>query len=106
MGPMLRASQFKSRKLVNKAQLLMTRRAPFMPFTTERHEIQNQIKLEAFEKQCEDGVMFVAEQAVPSWRKSIKTNVESQKGIVKNMRGLRVRAVNGADEPGFPTHFR
>jgi hypothetical protein len=106
MGPMRRAAEFKVRKLTNKAQLLMKRTNPFLPFTKERHEIENKIKFMAFEKQCEDGVMFVAEAAVPSWRKSIKTNVESQNGLIRNMRGLRVRAVNGTDEPGFPTHFR
>lgn len=84
----------------------MDRKIPFIPKTAERHIIENKVKLQEFEKQHEDGVLFVAEKALPPWRRTIKKNLERNLGVVQDYRGFRVRKVNGIDEPGFPTHLR
>lgn len=95
----------KTAKLVNKQMLLLNRREPYKPRTPDRHMIENRTKLEIFERKNAEGVVFVPVEALPPWQKSITKNLQQQtEGM--NIRGLRVRAVDKQDEPGFPTHFR
>lgn len=91
--------------------LLQTRREPYRPLTKERLSMENQIALKEFEQLNEEGVMFVAEEVLPPWRKTVqsnlaKTRLGGQSGVRLNLRGFRVQGIDKQDEPGFPTYGR
>lgn len=95
----------KQAKVLNKHMLLMKRREPYRPRTADRHMIENRTRLEEFERRNAEGVMFVPDAALPPWKRSVVSNLRQTHNTM-NFRGLRVRAVDRQDEPGFPTHFR
>ncbi|EPY33701.1 hypothetical protein STCU_00497 [Strigomonas culicis] len=95
----------KTAKLINKQMLMMNRREPYKPRTADRHYIEDRVKLEQMERYSAQGLVFVPDAVLPPWKRSILTNLNQQKNQL-NFRGMRVRAVDKQDEPGFPTHFR
>lgn len=92
-------------KITSKQMLLMGRREPYKPVTMDRRAIEDRTRLQDFEQRNAEGQTFVPDTALPPWRRSILTNaMKTQQSL--NFRGLRLRAVDRQDEPGFPTHFR
>lgn len=93
------------RKITNKQMLMYSRREPYKPTTLDRHVVENRRRLEEFEQRNAEGVMFVPDAALPPWKRSVISNMKKTQETM-NFRGLRLRAVDRQDEPGFPTHFR
>ncbi|EPY43325.1 hypothetical protein AGDE_00597 [Angomonas deanei] len=85
--------------------LLKGRFEPYKPVLRDDHYIKDREKLEEFEKINAEGLVFVPDEALPPWKKSVISNLKKSQNQY-NYRGLRVRAVDRQDEPGFPTHFR
>lgn len=92
-------------KVTSKQMLLMRRREPYKPVTADRRTIQQRRQLADFEAKNAEGMVFVLDEALPPWQKSINTNLKRVTSGM-NFSGFRVRAVDRQDEPGFPTHFR
>lgn len=95
----------KQAKITNRMMLLQPRREPYKPVTSDRVQIENRRRLEAFEAKNAEGVVFVPDSALPPWKRSVATNLKQQTTQM-NFRGFRVRVADKQDEPGFPTHFR
>ena len=93
------------RKITNRQELLQPRRTPFKPIMKDRIQLKREEKLSDYERAQENGVAFVPEHLLPPWRRTIGQHMKQGKAVV-GFFGVRVRAVNKTDEPGFPTHFR
>eukprot|EP00758_Cryptobia_borreli_P009655 Tbor_TRINITY_DN5499_c1_g1::TRINITY_DN5499_c1_g1_i1::g.25420::m.25420 len=91
------------RSIVKKDQLLMPGSKPYGPPVRDRVEIVRQRKLQQFHYCQQDGVTFAPLREQPPWKRSIPVVRDTD---IRNYKGLRVATVTGADEPGFPTHFR
>lgn len=96
---------FKTAKIVNRQMLLQRRREPYKPTMKDRQTVVQNARLLELSTRAAEGEVLVLDKALPPWRRSITTHlIESQQP--KRIKGLRVRAVDRQDEPGFPTHFR
>lgn len=96
---------FKAAKVVNKQMLFQSRREPYKPVMADRQLTTQQARLADLESRCAAGEVFVPDKGLPPWRRSVTTHlIESHQP--RKIKGLRVRAVDRQDEPGFPTHFR
>eukprot|EP00796_Vickermania_ingenoplastis_P008208 gene8208-5733_t len=95
----------KQAKIVNRQMIGMGRREPYRPTMGDRQTVVQNSRLTELEQRCAEGEMFVPDRALPPWRRNVTTNLlQGQEQL--RIKGLRLRAVDRQDEPGFPTHFR
>lgn len=95
----------KQAKVVNKQMLLQPRREPYKPILADRQHITQKTRLAELELRCAEGEVFVPDKGLPPWRRNITTHLLASQDQVR-IKGLRLRAVDRQDEPGFPTYFR
>lgn len=76
---------------------------PYCPRIEHRVELSQRRKVSDFRTEQENGTVFLPLKEEVPWKRTIPIVDTS---ISKNYKGIRVAAVNRADEPGFPTPFR
>lgn len=95
----------KQAKLVNKQMLFQPRREPYKPVLADRQKITQTARLAELERRCAEGEVFVPDKGLPPWKRNITAHLLASQEQIR-IKGLRLRAVDRQDEPGFPTHFR
>lgn len=95
----------KASKLVNRQMLLQGRREPYKPVMGDQQTVTKRARMAELSRRCAEGEVFVPDEGLPPWRRSVTSHLmQSQQRL--QIKGLRLRAVDRQDEPGFPTHFR